>query len=150
MASLAVFLLSNVWEELGWRGFALSVLTQRWSDLAASVWLGLVAFAWHLPLFFVVDSPMSRLPWILQLVFLIANGVLMTWVYRGTGESVLWVTVFHAMANAVALGMLEVGLYVRSYPIVVGLVAASAGLVALRYGRRRFASRREWSGAEGE
>ena len=74
----------------------------------------------------------------------------MTWVYRGTGESVLWVTVFHAMANAVALGMLEVGLYVRSYPIVVGLVAASAGLVALRYGRRRFASRREWSGAEGE
>ncbi|MDW8059067.1 MAG: CPBP family intramembrane glutamic endopeptidase [Thermomicrobium sp.] len=141
-------LVSNVWEEIGWRGFALPRLAERWGDLVASVWLGLVGFLWHLPLLLDPRSPMSQLSWPLQAVFLVAMSVLLTWVYRGTGGSLWWVTVFHAMSNAVALGMLQAKLFVASYPVVVFLVAVAALSVAIRYGRWSFAVSRDSADSE--
>ncbi|MCS7050759.1 MAG: CPBP family intramembrane metalloprotease [Thermomicrobium sp.] len=129
---------ANVWEEIGWRGFALPRLAERWGDLLASVWLGLVGFVWHLPLLLDPRSSMSQLPWPLQAVFLVGMAVLLTWVYRGTRGSLVFVTAFHALSNAVALGMVHASLFVSSYPVVVGSVGVSAVLVVLRYGHWRF------------
>ena len=40
-------------EELGWRGFALDRMVRRWGLLTASLVLGVIWWAWHLPLFFI-------------------------------------------------------------------------------------------------
>ena len=47
-------------EELGWRGFALDRLLKRWGLLKGSLILGLLWWAWHLPLYFFIGSTYYR------------------------------------------------------------------------------------------
>lgn len=82
-------------EELGWRGFALPRLlgrftNQRYAALAASLILGVIHAAWHLPLFAIgeldVPSPLGT----------IIGAILVTWLFQHTQGSVLLAVLFHA------------------------------------------------------
>ena len=53
------FLGGSFGEEFGWRGYALPRLLERQSALGASLVLGLIWVAWHLPLFFIPGSPQA-------------------------------------------------------------------------------------------
>jgi len=131
-------LVSNVWEEIGWRGFALPRLQARYGDLAASLLMGLLWSVWHLPLLANPASPMAGLPWYGELVFSLALTVIYTWLYRGTGGSLFFVSVFHALSNTVAFALLEAGVFVSSYPFVVGVTALVALGIVWASGPRRF------------
>ncbi len=55
-AALMLFIGANIiggplGEELGWRGFALDRLQNKWNALVASLILGIIWTAWHFPLF---------------------------------------------------------------------------------------------------
>ncbi|MGC8837883.1 MAG: CPBP family glutamic-type intramembrane protease [Anaerolineae bacterium] len=131
-------LLSNVWEEIGWRGFALPRFQERFSDLATALLMGVLWMLWHLPLMLTPASPMSTLPWHWDLLFSLALSVLYIWLYNCTRRSLLLVTLFHAMSNTVAWVLLEVGVYTSSYPFVAGVTAAVAAAIVLRHGTKRF------------
>jgi membrane protease YdiL (CAAX protease family) len=102
--AIALFLLfifpgSAGGEEIGWRGFALPLLQADRSALGASVVLGVVWGVWHLPLYLTgADSrPLSLFAsWVLITV---AASVIYTWIYNGTGGSLLIVVLFHAASN---------------------------------------------------
>lgn len=91
-------------EELGWRGYALDSLQERYGALVSSLILGILWTAWHTPLFFVQGSYRSGLAagsvafWCflsdktLQWVF-------MTWIYNNTERSTLSAVLFHFMVN---------------------------------------------------
>ncbi len=100
-ATFAVVLLipgiGGAWEEPGWRGFALPSLQAGRSALVASLILGAVWALWHLPLF-VATGQMGG--W--DIVIIMAWTLVLTWVYNGTGGSVLIVMLFHAMFNTVS------------------------------------------------
>lgn len=132
-------LLSNVWEEIGWRGFALPRFQERFNDLATALLMGVLWMLWHLPLMLNPASPMSGLPWHGELLFSLALSVIYIWLYNCTRRSLLLVTLFHAMSNTVAWVLLELGVYTSSYPFVVGVTAAAAAAIVLRYGTGRFA-----------
>jgi len=61
-----------------------------------------------------------------------------SWLYEHTNGSLLFVTVFHAMSNAVAFVLLEAGAFVSSYAFVVGLMTVAALAIVLAYGPQRF------------
>lgn len=132
-------LFSNVWEEIGWRGFALPRFQERLGDLATALIMGVLWMLWHAPLMLNPASPMSALPWYGELLFSLALSVIYIWVYNGTWRSLLLVTLFHAMSNTVAWALLELGVYTSSYPFVVGVTAVVAVAIVLRYGTKRFA-----------
>ena len=44
-------------EEIGWRGFALDQFQRKWDSITSSVILGAIWGLWHLPLFFMKESP---------------------------------------------------------------------------------------------
>ncbi|MFB6129658.1 MAG: CPBP family intramembrane glutamic endopeptidase [Salinigranum sp.] len=93
-------------EELGWRGFMLPVLQERHSALRSSLLVGVAWAGWHLPLFLNANTEHGGWPLSQQLVWVVtilAGSILWTWMYNGTGGSVLAVAVFHAGINAMGI-----------------------------------------------
>ncbi|HMB21729.1 MAG TPA: type II CAAX endopeptidase family protein [Anaerolineales bacterium] len=89
-------------EELGWRGFMLSRLLERYGDFSSSVILGLVWAFWHLPLFLFpawrADVPI--LPAILLYpVSTISIAYVMTKLHHWGGGSILIAILYHGIVN---------------------------------------------------
>jgi membrane protease YdiL (CAAX protease family) len=87
-------------EELGWRGYALDRLQARFSPLASSLVLGLLWWAWHLPLFFIRGTSQSSfgvftLPSWSFLVMLIGLSALMSWNHNQNKRSTLAAILLH-------------------------------------------------------
>jgi membrane protease YdiL (CAAX protease family) len=86
-------------EELGWRGFALPLLLDRFSPVTASLVLGAVWGVWHLPSFFASGLPQSvaTLP-----AFLVAApllSIVATWLFIRSGGSVVVSILLHYSVN---------------------------------------------------
>jgi membrane protease YdiL (CAAX protease family) len=95
----SIFPGSSLGEELGWRGFALPRLQARHSALAASLIVGAAWGIYHFPLF-LLGSPTR--PFALFLPFAIGcviMSIFYTWMYNGTGGSLLIVVLLHATTN---------------------------------------------------
>lgn len=86
-------------EELGWRGYALPRLADRFGLAPASVIVGVAWASWHLPLFFIpgIDKTGQSFPvYFLQVT---ALSVAMAWLYLHTRGSLLLAVLMHAAVN---------------------------------------------------
>ena len=94
-------------EELGWRGYLLPRLQRRVGPLAASLLIGALWAAWHLPGYLlpqgVVGGPFVGQPFWIYLAFVMGLSVAFTWLYNGTRGSVLVCMVLHGAVNNAAL-----------------------------------------------
>jgi len=121
-------LLMNVWEEIGWRGFALPRLQSRYTALVSSLIVGALWGLWHLPLLLMKDYPMSTYPRIPWFIGLIASAVLYTWLYNNTNGSLLIATVFHAAGNTtgyfVESGLHTIQSFIFDQAVIACLIAA--------------------------
>ncbi|WP_052572286.1 CPBP family glutamic-type intramembrane protease [Chthonomonas calidirosea] len=61
LSAFVFALLSNPWEEVGWRGFALPRLQARHMAFTATLIVGGLWALWHLPLFFWAENPMANI-----------------------------------------------------------------------------------------
>ena len=109
-SALLVFLISMLIggplaEELGWRGFALDQMQKNWTPLQASLVLGIIHAAWHLPLFFMAGTSQGSMGvgtilfwlWVIQVV---AGAIVFTWAYNNNHRSILSAVLIHFMSNA--------------------------------------------------
>ncbi|MGA7227869.1 MAG: type II CAAX endopeptidase family protein [Acidimicrobiia bacterium] len=127
------------WEELGWRGFALPHLLDRWSALAASLILGCLWTVWHIPLFLG-----GTVPWADAAVVL-AVSIPFTAVFLKTRGSVLIAFLMHGSLNAAAgvvIPMFEGADRTRMY-WSMAIVAALLSVAIVMMGRRVWLSRSE-------
>jgi membrane protease YdiL (CAAX protease family) len=86
-------------EEIGWRGFALPRLQKTMSVSRATLTLGLMWIAWHVPAFFYLDT-YQGMGWFVLPGFVfgvLCGAVIFTWIYNGTGGSVLMVALWHGV-----------------------------------------------------
>lgn len=96
-----LFFVLAIGEEIGWRGYALPKLLNEHGlrPLQASLMLGVIHATFHLPLWF---AP-GLTPPIYSIGSFFASslcfGVLWTWLYRNTRESVLIAAMFHGAVN---------------------------------------------------
>ncbi len=121
-------------EEFGWRGFALPSLETRFSPLWASLILGVIWAVWHLPLFFISDSAQHSLSFGMYALLTIPLTLLITWVYHGSGDSLLLVMLFHASVNTWSGPLMispESAGSTRPFTLVVVLTWAVAFLVVV-------------------
>jgi membrane protease YdiL (CAAX protease family) len=84
-------------EELGWRGYALPRMQATRSALSASLILGVITAAWHLPLF-VTGIWGQPIPHIL---FIIAFSVVIAWLFNKANGSVLLAMLYHGAFNGI-------------------------------------------------
>jgi membrane protease YdiL (CAAX protease family) len=86
-------------EEFGWRGFALPRLLERYSPLGASVRLGLIHAAWHIPVFFIPGMPQTQVSFPLFTVGVVSIAIFNTALYLRTGANLLLAILVHLLAN---------------------------------------------------
>jgi membrane protease YdiL (CAAX protease family) len=86
-------------EELGWRGFALPRLLERFSPFNASLILGVIWGVWHLPSFFVGGMEQNEMSIPLFLLNAIFLSIFVTWVFLHTRGSVLIAVLIHFSVN---------------------------------------------------
>ncbi len=87
-------------EEVGWRGFALPRLQQRFSPLVSSLILGVLWAVWHLPNALIPGLDYYFYAFPQFLIYVVAMTVLFTWLANNTKGSVLIAWIFHAAINA--------------------------------------------------
>lgn len=97
---IVALLVPALFEEIGWRGFALPRLQSRYGWLPASLIIGAVWAIWHAPIWFIPDAGFGTLPFPIFAIFTIALSILFTWLYNGAGGSVLLPALAHAAINA--------------------------------------------------
>ena len=89
-----------VLEELGWRGYVLDRLQEKYSALTSSLILGALWGPWHLPAFFLQESifglmPFASLTFWLYMFHAVIISVYFTWIYNNTGRSTLSAILLH-------------------------------------------------------
>jgi membrane protease YdiL (CAAX protease family) len=96
-----IILTASFAEELGWRGFALPRLQQRYGPVLGTVILGSLHGLWHLPAFFtMLLGPFILTSYVGFLIVAIAGTFLYTWVFNHTKGSVLLATLTHGFGDA--------------------------------------------------
>jgi uncharacterized protein len=98
LLTLVLFVLV-IGEELGWRGFALPRLQARYGDLGASVILGLLWAAWHLPNQLIPGLEHYSYGFPAFTFYVVPMTVLFTWLANHTRGSVLLAWLFHGAIN---------------------------------------------------
>jgi membrane protease YdiL (CAAX protease family) len=89
-----------VGEEIGWRGFLLPRLLENYGAIFASTFIGIVWFAWHLPLYIATDKFDITLFFFLSyLLNNVAFSFLHTWFFLRSGGSALLAIILHTAGN---------------------------------------------------
>ncbi|MEG2984884.1 MAG: type II CAAX endopeptidase family protein [Peptostreptococcaceae bacterium] len=121
-----IMILGGGLEEIGWRGFLLPKLLNKYSYIKSSLIIGVIWSLWHLPLWFVVGSPQQNLNFLPFALSCIASSFVLTFIYTYTNS--VWLCIlFHALDNACS--------YVFTYSvdmhIVISIATALAGFMIL-------------------
>ena len=82
-----------LFEEIGWRGYALPRLIARHGAKRATAILGVLWGVWHLPMFVSVGMTMPQV--LVGIVFIVFGNVVYTWFFRRTGGSLLLAVLLH-------------------------------------------------------
>lgn len=141
-------LIGMVGEELGWRGFALPKLLDKYNPIVSSFILALPWIFWHAPLT-AFQEWIGNMPILLFLVryvlFVLPLTLIFTWFFGKTKGSILLVIVFHKALNltfnayANVIGLTEEGgkLLFDGLIIVLWLWAAVLAVYYLRTGAKQ-------------
>ena len=129
---VSTMILIGVFEEVGWRGYALPRLQQSMGGLPAALVLGVVWAAWHLPE--LVSDPTRQRPVLQFVILVVAQSVFLTWLYCSTAGALPLVIISHAATDTAARFVLPrfgEGSYQLVWWWQAGLWTAVAVLVAV-------------------
>lgn len=126
-------------EELGWRGFGLDRLQERWSPLLSSLVIAPLWWAWHLPLFWMSGTSQSEW-WVggvhfwIFLVQIVPLSILLTWAANHNRKSILAPVLLHFTFNT---------FYSLAHPLSARTAVIMAVLLILTAGGMVLSSREE-------
>ena len=129
-----VFFITATSEELGWMGFAINPLQDRWGFFRASLIFGMVWSFWH-----IIPDLQNQKPvdWIVgQRLYSVALRILIVWTYNKTGKSVLAAILLHTMDNVSAFLFPNYGSHYNPFATgVITWLAAGIAVLGWRGGR---------------
>jgi uncharacterized protein len=94
----------GLFEEVGWRGFALPRLQLRLDAIWAALVLGVLWALWHLPE--LISDPTRQRPPVQFLLWALALSVIFSWLYNSTNGSLPVVIICHAAIDTAGRFML--------------------------------------------
>ena len=144
---IVIGLVADLFEEIGWTGFALPKLQLKHSPLAASLILGVLWGLWHILADYFGNFASMGTLWLPYILFgfvaaMTATRVLIAWVYNHTG-SVLLAQLMHASSTGFlsALGISASSPfgpsgYALSFVVYAVALWVVVGILGAKYGKR--------------
>ncbi|MCX8182717.1 MAG: CPBP family intramembrane metalloprotease [Candidatus Methanomethyliaceae archaeon] len=140
--------LVNMWEEVGWRGYALPALQRRYSALVSSLMVGAFWALWHWPHFAVKESAMAAnyhnfLYFFVSTLFI---SISYTWLYNSTNGNLFAVSLYHASTNSANIVLfLQPGISYSVFPFYFLVLTSFSAFIVLffkpdslsRFGRKK-------------
>ncbi len=99
LGAIAVSMWVQAGEELGWRGYALPLMSKKFGLARASVLLGILWAVWHLPLFYLEAADTFHQSFPLYALQVTGLSVIMAWLLWKVQGNLLPLMVFHAAIN---------------------------------------------------
>lgn len=94
----SIIFYAAIGEEIGWRGYALKKLQQKYNPLKATLFIGIVWSIWHIGYFILVENySIQNIPGVIIFTFL--SAFFCTWLFNKTKGNVLILILFHASVN---------------------------------------------------
>jgi uncharacterized protein len=87
-------------EELGWRGYILDPLEERFGPWLGNLSLGVVWAVWHVPLFFIPGSTQIYMPFVGFALLLVGNSFFYAAMRQVAGKRTMFGLVAHGWGNA--------------------------------------------------
>jgi hypothetical protein len=134
----ALFFVGALAEELGWSGYAIEPLQDRWGALAASLLLGVVWAVIHFVPLLQANRSAEWIAW--WSLGTVATRVIMVWLFNGAGRSVFAASLYHTTQN-VSWQLYPVSGSFED-PMVSGLIMATVALAITLATRGRLAAAR--------
>jgi membrane protease YdiL (CAAX protease family) len=136
-----LFFITALGEEVGWLGYAIDPMQERWGALHASIILGIGWSLWHLWGYIQLNNGVEWAIW--QVLGSIPLRILIVWLYNNTGKSILAGILFHTMINVSEFSFPNYGSYYNPFISAI-IFAAAAAIVVFLWGpmtltRHRFA-----------
>lgn len=97
--AIAVSMWVQAGEEIGWRGYALPLMSKKFGLAMSSILLGIIWATWHLPLFYITAADTFNQSFPLYLLQVTGLSVIMAWLFWKVNGNLLPLMVFHAAIN---------------------------------------------------
>jgi membrane protease YdiL (CAAX protease family) len=115
----------GVFEEIGWRGYALPKLQEKYNPLIATMILTIIWAFWHVPLFFYRLSVQYVFGWFFGLFM---GAIVLTFLFNSSGKSAFVAILFHITNNIVWLfNIAEVQMYVTIMLVILVIIILIIG-----------------------
>jgi len=133
LLSFVVYFIGALGEELGWSGYAIDPLQERFGALGGALLLGVVWMVWHWVPFLEGHLSLAFILW--WSPGLVAQRVLIVWLYNNTGRSVFVAALFHAMIN-LSWGVFPPALSYYDPRVTSLILVIAAAVVVMVWGPR--------------
>ena len=133
---ILILFVSAFWEEIGWRGFLLPVLQEKYTAIKSSLIIGFVWGLWHLPIYLAINpyGDKTIIYWLMMFIGCFALSIIATYLYNSTKGSLLICILFHNAINTSAAyfyGNIK-GEELRPLLIWILLLIVSAAIIFLK------------------
>jgi membrane protease YdiL (CAAX protease family) len=124
----------GVFEEIGWRGYALPKLQEKYNPLISTLILTILWAFWHLPMFFYRLSINYLFGWLFGLFM---GAIILTFLYNSTGGSAFVAILFHTTNNIVWLfNIAEIQMYIT-------IIITTLAIIFLIIGKTQLSTRKK-------
>jgi uncharacterized protein len=92
-----LFFVGAICEEIGYMGYAIDPMQDRFGALGASILMGIPWAVWHYPSIIQQGHDLTWIAW--ATLGTVAVRILIVWIYNNTGKSLFACILFHTMLN---------------------------------------------------
>ena len=128
------YFIAAIGEEIGWSGYILNPMQNKYGALRASIIIGIIWAVWHIIPYYQAHQITTWIVW--QCIGTVFLRIIMVWIFNNSGKSVFAMVLFHTMINISPYLIPKYG--VNYNPIIFALLLFSVIALFLVFNKNKY------------